>query len=543
MTQSNDPVIIAGGGPVGIGTALELARHGVRTVLLEARNQGEYNLARTNLTNMRSMEHFRRWGIADDLRSNDPVEQEFARSVTYVTALNGHIVLDLAQMVAFDFRIPFSSDRPVWAPNDAIEKTFQDAAVGNSLIDIRFGCKVTAFEQFADGVRVDYEDGSGATVTASADYLIAADGSRSSIRKSLGVRMEGIPDLAQFSIWNIHAPTLKDQIEVGKSSFVLFVNEHRDYAMLIPQGNGHYEFGFAVEAADGDSWPLAQQALYRNVGFEFDADPVSGGAVTIRSLLAPNFRYGRVLLAGDAAHLISPMGGFGMNLGIGDAADLGWKLAGVLQGWGGPALLDSYAEERRPVIAWIQDACLVNTERSPASFARDNISASTPEGAALREAVGDEIRLVKQAEFQSFGAQLGSHYHGSSIVVSDGTEPPALTQGIYEPSATPGCRAPHVWLDDETSLYDRFGVGFTLLVTGDQPIDTSSFETAAKEREMPLDILALSAPSIRELYGKALVLIRPDQHIAWRGDSLPADVGAVLDAVRGAGALLTRESA
>ena len=543
MIQSNEPVVIAGGGPVGIGTALELARHGVRSVVLEARNQGEYNLARTNLTNMRSMEHFRRWAIADDLRNNDPVEREFARSVTYVTALNGHVVLDLAQMVAFDFQIPFSSDRPVWAPNDAIEKTFQDAAVGNSLIDVRFGCTVTGFEQFDDYVRVNYEDSSGAMATASADYLVAADGSRSSIRRALGVRMEGIPDLAQFSIWNIHAPKLKDLIEVGKSSFVLFVNEHRDYAMLIPQGNDHYEFGFAVEDADGDSWPLAQQALYRNVGFEFDAEPVSGGAVTIRSLLAPNFRYGRVLLAGDAAHLISPMGGFGMNLGIGDAADLGWKLAGVLQGWGGPDLLDSYAEERRPVIAWIQDACLVNTERSPASFARDNISASTPEGAALRQAVGDEIRLVKQAEFQSFGAQLGSHYHGSSIVVSDGTEPPALTQGIYEPSATPGCRAPHVWLDDQTSLYDRFGVGFTLLITGDQPIDTSAFETAAKERGMPLDVVAVSTAVIRDAYGGALVLVRPDQHIAWRGDCLPADSGAVLDAVRGAGAFPAKASA
>lgn len=545
MANSENQVVIVGGGPVGIGTALELGRHGVRTLILEARNRGEYNLARTNLTNIRSMEHFRRWGIADDLRGNDPVERDFARSITYVTALNGHVVLDLAQLVAFDFQIPFASDRPVWAPNDAIEKTFQDKAVEHGLIDIRFGCTVTGVEQSVDGARVDYQDASGTALTTTADYVIAADGSRSSIRKALGVRMEGIPELAEFSIWNVYAPTLKDRIEVGKSSFVLFVNEHRDYAMLIPQGNDHYEFGFVPgdAGADAGSWPLARDALYRNAGFEFDAEPVSGGAVTIRSLLAPNFRYGRILLAGDAAHLISPMGGFGMNLGIGDAADLGWKLAAVLQGWGGPALLDSYAQERRPVIAWIQEACLVNTERSPASFARDNISASTAEGVALREAVGEEIRTVKQAEFQSFGAQLGSNYHRSPIVVSDGSEPPTLAQGIYEPSVTPGCRAPHVWLDNETSLYDRFGVGFTLLVTSDQPVDTSSFETAAKERGMPLDVLALSVPSIREMYGTGFVLIRPDQHIAWRGDSTPVDVGAVLDTVRGATAPRPVESA
>jgi hypothetical protein len=313
------------------------------------------------------------------------------------------------------------------------------------------------------------------------------------------------------------------------------MNEHRDYAMLIPQGDDHYEFGFAPKDIDAASWDSARQALYRNVGFEFDVNPVSGGAVKIHSLLAPEFRHRRIYLAGDAAHLISPMGGFGMNLGVGDAADVGWKLAAVLQGWGGPALLDSYAQERRPVISWIQDACLVNTEHSPDSFTQDNISASTPEGAALRQAIGKEIKAVKFAEFQSFGAQLGSHYHGSPIVISDGTTPPTLTQGSYEPSATPGCRAPHVWLDDVTSLYDRFGVGFTLLVTGDQPIDTSSFETAAKDRGMPLDVLALTVPSIRESYGAELVLIRPDQHIAWRGDSTPADVGAVLDTVRGAG--------
>ncbi len=531
-----DSVVIAGGGPVGICTALELARHGVPTLVLEARNRGDYNRARTNLTNLRSMEHFRRWGIADDLRRNDPVSEEFARSITYVTALNGHVVVDLAGMLAFDWPIPFASDRPEWAPNDAIEMTVQEAAVRNSLVDIRFGCTVTGFEESYDKVGVTYTDGHGAAATTSASYLVAADGSRSFIRKALGVQMEGYPDLAEFTIWNVHSPALRNLIEVGRSSFVIFMNEHRDYAMLIPQGDDHYEFGFASREGDASSWDFAREGLFRNVGFEFEVNPVSGGAVKIHSLLAPEFQYGRVLLAGDAAHLISPMGGFGMNLGVGDAADLGWKLAAVLQGWGGPALLDSYAQERRPVISWIQDACLGNTERSPDSFVREGMSASTPEGAALREAIGKEVRAVKVAEFQSFGAQLGSHYHGSPIIVSDGTTPPTLNQGSYVPAAVPGCRAPHVWLDGDTSLYDRFGIGFTLLVTGDQPVDTSSFETAAKERGMPLDVLALTEPSIREAYGAELVLIRPDQHVAWRGDGTPTDIGWVLDTVRGAGA-------
>ncbi|MGE0216825.1 FAD-dependent monooxygenase [Mycolicibacterium sp.] len=538
MTQTSEnsaPVVIVGGGPVGIGTALELARHGVRTVILEARGPGEYNYARTNLTNLRSMEHFRRWGIADRLRDNDPVSEEFGRGISYVTALNGHVVVDLAQVFAFGTTVPFASDRPEWAPNDAIEKTVHDAAVEHPLIDIRFGCRVTGFQERDEAVHVTYTDPGGAVATVAAPYLVAADGSRSFVRKALGIRMEGVPDLAYCSLWHLRAPDLDTRMAVGKSSFFMFINEFRDNAMLLAQGDDRYEFGFFPKPGeDADDWDRARQVLIRNVGFEFDATPISGGAVMIHSLLAPEFRHGRILLAGDAAHLISPMGGFGMNLGIGDAADLGWKLAAVLQGWGGPTLLDSYARERRPVIAWIQNECLHNTERSAESFTRDGISADTADGAALRTVVGEEISTVKSAEFESFGAQLGTHYHGSPIVVPDGTVPPALSQGVYEPSATPGCRAPHVWLDDQTSLYDRFGAGFTLLVIGEQPIDTSAFETAAKDRGMPLDVLTLPRADLRGLYGAELVLIRPDQYVAWRADSVPTDVDSVLDTVRGA---------
>jgi 2-polyprenyl-6-methoxyphenol hydroxylase-like FAD-dependent oxidoreductase len=531
------PVVIAGGGPVGIGVALELASHGVRSVVIESRGQGEYFPARANLTNLRSMEHFRRWGIADRLRENDPVGDDFVRSITYITALNGHVVTDLTKIFEFSDQIPFASDRPEFAPNTGIEKTMQDAARDNPLVDIRFGATVAAFDQDDDSVRLTYTDDGGETVLSAA-YLVAADGSRSQIRRGLGIRMEGHPELVQSSIWYIHAPGLREQMTVGRSSFFFFINEFRDNMFMITQdSDDHYMLGILPVRpdVDADDWASARQVLFRNVGFEFEVTPLSGGRVRVHSLLAPEFHRGRVFLAGDAAHLISPMGGFGMNLGIGDAADLGWKLAAVINGWGDSELLDSYGAERRAVIEWIQQACIGNTTRSPESFAVEGISDDTPDGAALRAKIGAAIAAVKVEEFESFGAQLGTHYQGSPIVVPDGTQAPPLTQGGYLPSASPGCRAPHVWLTEQLSLFDCFGTGYTLLITGDPAgADTAAFEAAAREREIPLDILAPEHSQIPALYQAEFVLIRPDQHVAWRGDTLPVDPGRLFDVVRGA---------
>lgn len=530
------PVVIAGGGPVGISTALELARHGVESVVLEQREHGHCHPARTNLTNLRSMEHLHRWGIADSLRQNDPVGDDFVRSITYVTALNGHVVTDLHKIFAFEDQIPVASDRPEFAPNAGIEKTFQDAAAAHPHIDIRFGSTVTEFSQDDAGVHVTYTDVDGEH-TVDAAYLVAADGSRSPIRHQLGIRMNGIPDLVAASIWHIHAPGLKERMEVGRSSFFFFINEHRDNMMLIAQdSDDHYMFG-ALPVADGvdaDNWDAAVELLIRNIGFDIDVTPLSGGLVRIHSLITPQFRDRRVFLAGDAAHLISPMGGWGMNLGISDAADLGWKLAATLQGWGGDALLDSYHVERTAMITPILEACIGNTSRNAESFTVDGISGDGPAAVDVRERVGTAIAKTKVEEFNSIGAQLGSNYHRSPIVVPDGTEPAPFSQGTYVPSAVPGNLAPHVWMDDATSLYDLFGVGFTLLITGDDDGDADRLRAAAQGRGIPLTVITPDHPDLRALYGAALALIRPDQHIAWRGDSLPLDLNELFDVVCGA---------
>lgn len=536
-TATERSVIIAGGGPVGLALALELARHGVRPLVLEQRARGTRHPARTNLTNARSMEHFRRWGIAEQLRRNDPVGDEFVRSSTWVTALNGHVVTDFENIFGFSEHAPISSESSEWAPNAGIEKTLQEATAEHPGIDVVFEATVADFiDSDDDGVCVTYTTGDGEAHSVRGEYLVGADGSRSMIRSRLGIRMQGHADLAMSGVWYIHAPGLKQRIEVGLSSIYWFINEYRDSAILVAQdSDDRYVFALLpmTEGVDADDWEAVRKLLYRNVGFEFDVQSISGGTVRIHSLIAPQFRRGRVLLAGDAAHLISPMGGFGMNLGIGDAADLGWKLGAVLDGWGGPRLLDSYGIERSQAISWILQECIDNTAKVAPQLVEAGISDDSPAGQATRARVAAKIVEAKTKEFDSVGAQFGYHYQGSPIVVDDGTVAPPVAMGSYTPSASPGCRAPHSWLDATTSLYDRFGTGFTLLVLA-SGVSSTRLQIAAADRKLPLDVVVLDDPELRKLYQAKLVLIRPDQHVAWRGEAEPDDPQTVIDTIRGA---------
>jgi len=527
------PVAIVGGGPVGITLALEIALHGIRSIIVERRAPGESWQARTNLTNTRSMELFRRWGIADALRENDPVSDDVPRSCTWVTALNGHVVHDFKRIFDFD-RMPIASETPEWAPNAGIERTVAAAAAANPLVDLRYESVYTGFEQDDDGVTVAYTDAAGERLRCS--YLVGADGSRSAVRGDLGVRMEGEADIVTASIWLIEAPGLMERAEVGPSSFYFFINEHRDSLLLAPQDDeDRYTLGIVPASADmdPDSWEDAKEILFRNIGFELPVRKLSGGRVRIHSLIAPRFDHGRVLLAGDAAHLISPMGGFGMNIGISDSADLGWKLAAVLNGWGGPRLLASYGEERAQADLWIQAECIDNTGLLAPQLVEDGISAPGPAGDAVRKRVGARVHEAKSREFNSIGAQLGYRYDGSPIVVDDGSPRPPVSMGEYVPCARPGARAPHVWLDDGSSLYDHLGTEFALLRL-DPEADTAPLEAAAAAAGMPLEVFEPEPDGLTDLYEAKLALIRPDHHVAWRGGAAPADAAVVIDVVRGA---------
>lgn len=537
MAQSADiPVIIAGAGPAGMCIAIDLAQRGIPSVILESRSKDAKFAARTNLTNTRSMEHFRRWGMADALRANIPLGPEISRDIRFVTRANGHILANFPGGVQFAERAPFASEVSLWGPQGAIERTIRERVAALPLIDIRFEANVTEFSQSDDGVSVTYTNAQDEVQRIRGLYLVGADGSRSLVRKQLGLKMAGTPNLAYGFSWLFHSPELKKIMSesTGLAAMTWFTNEDHSAGILCPQhSDGHFQYFAAPvsEEFDGNSWEAVRAKLFSDVGTEFSAEPVSGGELWIHSLSAPRYKDGRVFLVGDAAHLVSPFGGFGMNISIGDSADIAWKLAAVIQGWGGEQLLNSYCCERRSIFAWIQELCEESTKHVGPVYVREGMEESSPRGQAIRDELGPEIIGAKSREFVSIGAQLGYVYRNSPVIAADGQDAAQSGFGNYVPSAVPGARAPHVWLDDE-SLYDRFGEGFTLLrVNHDDPVD--ALVQAADRRCIPLKVLSVEHAELPALYAARLALIRPDQHVAWRGDTLPQDVNALLATVTG----------
>jgi hypothetical protein len=251
-------------------------------------------------------------------------------------------------------------------------------------------------------------------------------------------------------------------------------------------------------------------------------------------LTATKFRQGRVFLAGDAAHTMSPTGGFGMSTGLGDTVDLGWKLAAVLQGWGGAELLDSYEPERRTVGRRAAAASAKNFKSWVSAADCSAILDNTPEGEAVRKRVGEHMKQICLEEWDSLGIQLGYRYENSPICLGDGTVAPPDSPSTYVQTSRVGGRAPHVWLKDGRSTLDLFGRGFVLMRVGKGAPDASPIVAAAKEQGLPLTMADVDEPDVVAMYEKKLVLVRPDGHVAWCSDTLPVDTAELIRIVRGA---------
>ena len=535
------PVLIAGAGPVGLTLAADLAWRGIESLCIDPR-QGVDAHPRAISIGVRSMEHFRRLGLAEAvIDAGVPRAQKL--DVAYVTRLAGREIFrfeipsieDLStsrdQLAQATPELAASPYYKTWTAQSPLERVLRNHLAGSPMATLQFGTALEDFREEAQGIEATLVTTAGQRQSITADYLVGCDGASSLVRQGLGIRLEGRGTLGRALGIHFRAPGLRARL--GHRPAVMY--------WIMAPGCG----GTIYMIDGGDEWvynryfaadepALAQDAarlLRAAIGEDLPFDLLSVQEWFPRQLVAERFATRRVFLAGDACHLFVPTGGFGMNTGIGDAVDLAWKIAAMQQGWGGPQLLRSYDGERRPV-------GLSNTLEAAHNYARsgdmflglEDIERDDASGIATRKQLADKLP-PKIKHFAPIGVHLGYAYDGSPLIVPDGTPAPARSSASYEATARPGHRAPHAWITQGHSTLDLFGTGFVLLSFAGA--DTQPFAQAAHDRHMPLRIEPIESPTIGELYGAPLVLVRPDGHVCWRGAS-GEDAGWILDTVRGA---------
>ncbi len=529
-------VLIVGAGPVGLALAIELGHRGIPCLVVERNDRVGY-AARAKTTHVRTREHLRRWGIAQDLRAASPLGLDYPSNVVFVTRLVGR---ELARFEnAFSCapgQNPMYSEHAQWIPQYTLEEVLRQHAQSLPGVELRFRCEFKGFEQDAEGVQarlVDLQSGVASSVRT--EYLVGADGARSSVREAIGARMQGEYGLSQNFNVVFRAPGLAQAHPHGPA--IMYWQVNGDSPSLIgPMDKGDIWFFMPTQVSEGMTLSDldAPRRIARATGIDLPYEILSADHWVASRLLADHYAYRRVFVAGDACHLHPPFGGYGMNMGVADGVDLGWKLAAVLQGWGGEALLDSYEIERRAVHEWVLDEAVANHATLGNQLVVDGLESDGPEGDRLRREVGQRIRAAKMREFSTLGVVLGYRYDNSPVIVSDGTRAPPADFVNYVPSSRPGHLAPHAWLHDGSSLYDHFGAGFTLLASADASgaeLDRATQDAASAG--MPLKLLCPREPGIAALYPTRFTLVRPDQHVAWRGDAWPADGASLLARVTG----------
>jgi 2-polyprenyl-6-methoxyphenol hydroxylase-like FAD-dependent oxidoreductase len=535
-TESETPVLIVGGGPVGLALAADLGRRGIDCTLVEQTDGTIYH-PRANTVNSRTMEFCRRWGIAEDVRQAG-TPPDFPLDIVFCTGLAGHLLARVERPTYGGHKpLPTTPERSQRCNQLFFDPIMRKLAASFPSVRLRYRCRFESFTENADGVACTVHDlANDKHETIKARYLVACCGGRSPVPQALGVRWEGQPVLSYHLNVFLKIKELWTRHDKGKTAFYFFVDEKGIGPSLIElDGNELWRFGLST----GQKSLTAEQAniaalIGEFLGPDIPYEQISVLPWTCRSIVADTWRRGNVFLAGDAVHQHSPSGGFGMNTGLGDAVDLAWKLAAALDGWGGPTLLDSYELERKPVARRIVREATEGQSPLAETSALALINAANSDGARARRAIGEEILRERTKVFVSDGLVLGYRYEPSPIIVPDGTPLPAESVSRYTPIARPGSRAPHAWLDGGRSMLDLFGDNFVLLVFDDASGDAEPIAAAARSRRVPCKIVPISDPAIAALYERRLVLVRPDGHVCWRADTRPDAPLALIDRVRGA---------
>jgi 2-polyprenyl-6-methoxyphenol hydroxylase-like FAD-dependent oxidoreductase len=542
-------VLIAGGGPCGLMLANELGRRGIRCLLVDAKPTTAFN-PQANATQARTMEHFRRLGFAHEIRALG-LPADHPTDIAYFTRYAGHELARIHLPTAAEAVEKVKDMTGSWSAAELphrvsqkfVEATLRRHAEAWPTNDVRYGWRLEGFEDTGGCVEAGVRRTNGGdAIAVKARFLVGADGPRSSVRQHLGIEWGGVTGIQRefmggkmFAIY-LRSPQFLSVLKHPKAWMYVAVNHQRRAFMASVDGVAQYAFHAAVHAGeDSESWTEAdaRRVFAETVGVEVPIEVLSMGTwIAGHALVAQELHRGRVFIAGDAAHLFTPTGGLGYNTAVEDAVNLGWKLAAVLRGQAPMALLESYEAERRP-LAERNTAYARRFADSVGLFtARPELEEESPRGEAERRIAAEHFNAHARLEFNIPGVTFGGRYDHSPIVVADGTAPPPDEPNHYHPTACPGGRAPHAWLETGDSLFDRFGRDWTLLALGPEAPETTRFESLARTRGLDLRVVRLPDAALRDLYAAPLVLIRPDQIVAWRGTSAAA-AQSVLEQVTG----------
>jgi 2-polyprenyl-6-methoxyphenol hydroxylase-like FAD-dependent oxidoreductase len=532
-------VLIIGAGPVGLIGAIDLAQRGVDVIVVDQRTRFESLTVRCNHISSRSMEIFRRLGFSDRVRQGG-FDDHFPHDVSIRTTTTGPEIGRI--------KIPSRHGRTMgelgpdgWWPTVEpphrmnqifLEPILQEVAGEIYGLRLQFDRKAVNINDLGETVLVEVQSSDGSISSVTCKYLIGCDGAGSLVRKAIGAQFEGDAVIQRVQSSYIHAPGLTKMMHADPCWCVLNLNPRRSGTLYTIDNNDKFLVHNYLHPDEEFNTLNRDENLRIILGVDknFDYQLLANEDWVGRRLVSNKIANGRIFLAGDAAHIWVPMAGYGMNAGIADVTGLSWILDAKLKGWAYEGILNAYAAERLPITHQVSHFAMETAEKMIRNRAAIpiEIEEDTPAGISARTWFGRNTRDLNTPQYCCAGLNYGYYYDNSPIIAYDKATPPSYSMSEYTPSTVPGCRMAHVIMSDGSSLYDHLGKGYSLVRTAHTM--GKRIIHAASKRDIPLSVVDLPRSDLHEL---PLYLVRPDQHVAWRGKDEPSNPDAILNTLCG----------